>query len=204
MQKLYLGIADSLLTRMFGRPKGVLGRLGGIILARTKHDFTQRVIHLLDVQPQDKVLEVGFGPGVGIQMLAGAASRGLIAGIDVSKEMVAQATSRNAKAIKAGLVQLQHGSVEQLPFSDRTFDKALTINSMQVWFDVMAGLQEIHRVLKAGGKIALGFTPQSRQSKVGLLETLELAGFTETTFVETQQGFCVLAKKSWEETQSCF
>ncbi len=206
MQKLYLGIGNSLLMQMFGRPKGVLGRLGGIILAhsRAKQNFTEQVIRLLGVQPHDKVLEVGFGPGVGIQMLAGVVSRGLIAGIDVSKEMVEQAASRNAKAIKAGLVELQHGSVEQLPFSDRTFDKALAINSMQVWFDTKAGLQEIHRVLKAGGKIALGFTPQSRQSTVGLMEMLQAAGFTEATLVETQQGFCVLAKKSWKETQLCF
>lgn len=193
-EQQHLGIVDSLLMQMFGRPKGVLGRLGGFILACTKHDFTQWVIHLLDVQPDDKVLEVGFGPGVGIQILAAAVSTGgYVAGVDSSQEMVEQARARNAKAIEAGLVQLQHGSVEALPFADDTFDKALAINSMQVWSDAVAGLREMRRVMKVGGKIALGFTPQSGQSSTGLTEMLTAAGFTEAHLVEAEQGFCALA-----------
>ncbi|PMB41251.1 methyltransferase type 11, partial [Fischerella thermalis CCMEE 5205] len=167
-QQQHLGIVDSLLMQMFGRPKGILGRLGGFILARTKRDFTQWVIHLLEIQPDDKVLEVGFGPGVGIEILAAAVSTGYIAGVDYSKEMVEQARARNAKAIKAGSVQLQYGSVEKLPFADDTFDKALAINSMQVWTDAMVGLRSMRRVMKVGGFIALGFTPHSGQSSTGL------------------------------------
>jgi hypothetical protein len=43
-QQQNLGIVGGLLMQMFGRPKGLLGRLGGIILARTKRDFIQWVI----------------------------------------------------------------------------------------------------------------------------------------------------------------
>ncbi|NWF61276.1 MAG: methyltransferase domain-containing protein [Fischerella sp.] len=194
-QQQQLGIVDSLLMQMFGRPKGILGRLGGFILARTKRDFTQWVIHLLEVQPDDKVIEVGFGPGVAIQILADAVSTGYVAGVDYSEEMVEQARVRNAKAIEAGLVQLQYGSVEALPFADDTFDKALAINSMQVWSDAIAGLREMRRVMKVGGKIALGFTPYSGQPSTGLTEMLTAAGFTESRLVETDRGFCVLAIK---------
>jgi ubiquinone/menaquinone biosynthesis C-methylase UbiE len=181
--------------QMFGRPKGILGQLGGFILARTKRDFTQWVIHLLEVQPDDKVIEVGFGPGVAIQILADAVSTGYVAGVDYSEEMVEQARVRNAKAIEAGLVQLQYGLVEALPFADDTFDKALAINSMQVWSDAIAGLREMRRVMKVGGKIALGFTPYSGQPSTGLTEMLTAAGFTESRLVETDRGFCVLAIK---------
>jgi 2-polyprenyl-3-methyl-5-hydroxy-6-metoxy-1,4-benzoquinol methylase len=191
----HLGIVDNLLMQMFGRPKGILGRLGGFILARTKRDFTQWVIHLLEIQPDDKVLEVGFGPGVGIQILADAVSTGYVAGVDYSKEMVQQAKALNTKAIEAGLVQLQYGSVEALPFADDTFDKTLAINSMQVWSDAMVGLREMRRVMKVGGKIALGFTPQSGQSSTGLTEMLAKTSFTEACLVETDRGFCLLATK---------
>lgn len=194
-EQQHLGIVDSLLMRMFGRPKGMLGRLGGFILSFTKRDFIQWVIRQLDVQPNDKVLEVGFGPGVGIQFLADAVTTGTLAGVDYSKEMVEQAKARNAKAIAAGSVQIQHGSAEALPFADNTFDKALAINSMQVWSDALTGLREMRRVIKVGGKIALGFTPQSGQSSTGLTEMLLTAGFTEANLLETDQGFCVLAIK---------
>ena len=189
------GIVRGLLMQMFGRPTGVLGRLGGIILARKKRDFFEWVIHLLEVHPDSKVLEIGFGPGVAIQILAATASTGFVAGVDYSHEMVEQAKARNAKAIEAGLVELQYGSVEKLPFADDTFDRALAINSLQVWSDAMTGLREIRRVMTVGGKIALGFTPASGQSSTGLTEMLIGVGFIEAQLVKMEQGFCVLAIK---------
>lgn len=64
-----------LLMRTFGRRKGVLGRLGGVIMARVNRDAAAQVIELLDVRPDDRVLEVGFGPGVAIQLLRGMSPR---------------------------------------------------------------------------------------------------------------------------------
>ncbi|WP_235083039.1 class I SAM-dependent methyltransferase (plasmid) [Chlorogloeopsis fritschii PCC 9212] len=132
---------------------------------------------------------------MGIEILAAAVSTWYVAGVDYSKEMLEQARARNAKAIETGLVQLEYGSVEKLPFADDTFDKALAINSMQVWPDAMAGLRSMRRVIKVGGKIAFGFTPHSGQSSTGLTEMLTTAGFTEAHLVETDRGFCVLATK---------
>ena len=76
--------------------------------------------------------------------------------------MVEQATARNAEAIASGVVDLRHGSVEKLPFEDGTFDAVLAINSMQVWPDVTAGLREVKRVTRSGGRVALAFTPVFR------------------------------------------
>ncbi len=83
-----------------------------------------------------------------------------------------------------------------LPFEDSTFDKALAINSMQVWPDILAGLREMLRVIKRGGKVALGFTPNSGQpNRSGLAETLTAAGFAKARVVEKDKDFCVLAIK---------
>ena len=66
-----------------------------------------------------------------------------------------QATARNAAAVESGRIELRLGSVEAMPFEDNTFDKALAINSMQVWPDAVAGLREIWRVLKPHGSAYL-------------------------------------------------
>jgi ubiquinone/menaquinone biosynthesis C-methylase UbiE len=190
-----MSAVKSVFMRMFGRPRGVLGRLGGLIMARTNERCAAWVIGPLDIQQNDKVLEVGFGPGVGIQLLARSASAGYVAGVDQSEEMVKQATARNVKAIESGRVDMRHDSVESLPFKDDTFDKALAINSMQVWADAVAGLREMRRVMRAGGRIALGFTPYSGQPKDGLSEILTAAGFVEARVVESDKGFCALAGK---------
>jgi ubiquinone/menaquinone biosynthesis C-methylase UbiE len=190
-----MSLVAPILMRMFGRPKGLLGRLGGFIMASTNRKCAAEVIDLLDIQPHDSVLEVGFGPGVGIQLLTRSASAGYVAGIDDSKEMVEQASARNADGIERGRVDLRHGPVERLPFPEHTFDKALAINSMQVWPDAVAGLRAMRRVIKPGGTIALGFTPYAGQPKSALTPVLTAAGFTEAHVVETGQGFCALANK---------
>jgi ubiquinone/menaquinone biosynthesis C-methylase UbiE len=190
-----MNVGASILMRTFGRPRGILGRLGGIIMARTNQQCAGWVIDLLDIQPNDRVLEVGFGPGVGIQLLARSASAGYVAGVDYSEEMVDQATARNVKVIESGRVDLRLGSVESLPFEDNTFDKTLAINSMQVWPDTVAGLREMRRVIRSGGRIALAFTPYSGQPKSGLPEKLTAAAFTAAHIVETDLGFCALAIK---------
>ena len=164
-------------------------------MARTNRKCAAWVIDLLDVQPSDKVLEVGFGPGVGVQLLTSSASAGYVAGVDPSKEMVAQATTRNKKAIENGRVDPRHGSVASLLFADNTFDKALAINSMQVWPDAVAGLREMRRCMRTGGTFALGFTPYSGQPNTGLAETCTAAGFAKAHVVQRDKDFCALAIK---------
>jgi ubiquinone/menaquinone biosynthesis C-methylase UbiE len=186
-------IGRSILMRMFGHPRGLLGRLGGVIMARGNRRYAVWVIDLLDVQQHDNVLEVGFGPGVAIQLLAGSARH--VAGVDASPEMLRQATQRNAETISDGRVELHQGSADHLPFEDGSFDKVMAINSMQVWPDASAGLREIRRVLKAGGALALAFTSYSGQSSQGVPDIVAAAGFADCRLVETDNVFCVLATR---------
>ena len=125
-------------------------------MARMNEDCGAWVADLLEIGPRDRVLEIGFGPGAVVQRVAKLAPAGNVAGIDPSREMVEQARARNAIAIQGGRVDLRCGSVESLPFADNTFDKALAINSMQVWPNALAGLREIRRVMRSGGTVALG------------------------------------------------
>jgi ubiquinone/menaquinone biosynthesis C-methylase UbiE len=190
-----MSLKDRILMRMFGRPQGLAGRLGGLILARANRRFAEEIVAFLNVDPSDKALEIGFGPGVAIELLVRATPEGMVAGIDVSREMVEQAQARNAAAIRSGKVDLRHGTVERMPFADEAFDLALAINSMQVWPELDAGLREIQRVLKAGGRVALAFTPRSGQARAGVMEVLEAAGFEDARLAELRGGFCALARK---------
>jgi ubiquinone/menaquinone biosynthesis C-methylase UbiE len=188
-------LMQSVLMRAFGRPQGILGRLGGAIMARMNEPFGNWVLDQLAVQPTDHLLEVGFGPGVIVRNLSRRAPEGHVAGVDASPVMVEQARARCTAAIRSGRVDLCLGSAESLPFADNRFDKALAINSMQVWQEPAAGLREIRRVLKPGGLVALGFTSYSGQARDGLLEQLSAAGFRASEMKETGNGFCALARK---------
>ncbi len=184
-----------LLRRAFAEPRGVLGRIGGRVMARTNDDAVRRTLSLLDVRPTDRVLEVGFGPGVGIERASAAASEGFVAGVDASEAMVDQARRRNAAAIASGRVDLRLGSALDLPFDDESFDAAFSVNSMQVWPDAAAGLREIRRVLKPGGRVAVAFTPRAGQPTDELVGLLSRAGFESVQLEEGTAATCALARK---------
>jgi ubiquinone/menaquinone biosynthesis C-methylase UbiE len=190
-----MAFGRSILLRTFGRPTGVLGRLGGVIMARSNREAAGRVIDALDVRPGDHVLEIGFGPGVAIELLAERVTSGRIDGIDPSPEMVAQASARNAASIGAGRVALRQGFADRLPFASGIFDKALAINSVQVWPDAAAGLREVRRVLRPGGCVALGFTPYAAQSNDAVLGAVMAAGFATPRMIEIADTVCIVAGK---------
>ena len=52
-------------------------------------------IELLDLKEDEHVLEIGFGPGVAIQMASQRVPRGVVVGIDHSEVMLRQAMKRN-------------------------------------------------------------------------------------------------------------
>ncbi len=191
-----MALARRLLYRTFGRPSGLLGRLGGLVMARMNGRCGAWVLDRLDVGNGDRVLEIGIGPGVVVPEAAERPPNGLVAGVDPSDIMLAQATRRNAAAIGSGDVVLRRAEAADLPFPDGSFDKVLAINSMQVWPDPVAGLVEVRRVLAPGGSVALGFTPQSGQSREGAVSKHRAAGLSDARVLEHDACFCVLATAS--------
>ena len=143
----------------FAHPEGWVGRFVGMILAVKNRERNAWTISMLDIQPNDQVLEIGFGPGQAIQEVAKLTPNSFVAGIDLSDTMVAQASKRNAAAIRSGHVLLQQGAESPLPFEDNKFNKVFAVNSMQFWSNPIAGLEEVRRELKPGGRVAITIQP---------------------------------------------
>ena len=152
------------------------------------------MVDCLDLSPDDRVLEIGFGPGVGIEYAATAVPTGFVAGVDVSKEMIQQACKRNASAIADGRVELHDALAESLSFDDDTFDAAFSVNSYPLWDDQGTGLRELARTLKPGGTVAVAFTPFVNQHVDEVPDRLSAAGFESVRVVESDHGTCILGQ----------
>ncbi|NJM74144.1 MAG: class I SAM-dependent methyltransferase [Scytonema sp. RU_4_4] len=173
----------------FARPTGFWGNIAGFIMANRSSNLERNewAISLLHLQPSDRVLEIGFGPGVTIQKMSEIVSHGLIWGIDHSDVMFRQASKRNQRAIAAGRVRLALTSVSQLPAFDGPFDKILDVNGFQFWDNQIEVLRQLREQLRAGGIIALVHQPRNlgateddaTEAGERFAHYLEMAGFKD-------------------------
>lgn len=157
--KQTLGMA---IRSQFMWPRGFAGWLVGWEMALRTSNRKRNVwaVGLLGVEPADCVLEIGFGPGIAIRELSRRAAHGLVYGVDHSEVMVQQATKRNIDAIRAGRVILRCGSVEHLPTFEKPFDKVLAVNNMGMWHEPDERLQDLHSLMRPGGRIAIVSQPR--------------------------------------------
>lgn len=189
------------IVRQFGRPRGVGGRLAGWVMAHRDSNRRRNLlaVSLLEVRPTDRVLEIGFGPGVAIAELARHA--GQVYGIDHSEVMLRQASKRNAAAIRAGRVELRHASVDRLPFFEEPLDAILAVNTLGFWPNPGKQLSDLRGLLRPGGRIALVSQPRVPGATTAgagqeLQDRLNEAGFVHLrveTLALTPPVACVLA-----------
>lgn len=188
------------------RPRGAAGSVTGWVFAHRPSNRRRNgwVVSLLDVGPTDRVLEIGFGPGVAVAELvrAGAAH---VSGVDHSAVMLRQASRRNAAAIRAGRVTLFDAPVDRLPGAlAGPFDAVLAVNSLGFWPDAAERLADLRGRLAPGGRIAVASQPRSpgatadtsRRAGEEMENLLGSAGFTRTrteTLPLDPPVVCVLA-----------
>lgn len=194
----------------FSHPRGLLGRLAGRVMAHKNREMHELTVELLQVRAEDRLLEIGFGHGRMIAMLAARAPRGLVCGIDPSPVMLSQARARSRAAVREGRVELVQGGASQLPWPDGHFHGACAVNSFQHWLGPAADLLEVRRVLAPGGRLLLTLrvhdplggrfaSPGFRPHELGRVRALvREAGFADVRSETRRLGrtaTCILATR---------
>ena len=110
---------------------------------------------LLGLGPGDVVLDVACGPGNFSREFARAVGdRGLVLGIDASRTMLARGIA-DLEEPALGNLALIRGNATELPFRDGCFDGVCCFAALHLFADPFAALDEMRRVLKPGGRIAV-------------------------------------------------
>jgi ubiquinone/menaquinone biosynthesis C-methylase UbiE len=123
--------------------------MAGRLLGRFYSDVARR----LAAEPGiGTVLDAGCGPGRLALRLAQEMPATRVTGVDVSPEMIALARERARTLGLDGRATFEVGDVSELPFGDGQFDMVVSTLSVHHWPDPVAGLTEIHRVLKPGAR----------------------------------------------------
>ena len=113
----------------------------------------QFVLGLLDLKPGERVLDIGSGPGYLISEMGAAVGRdGAVHGLDASVAMNAIAARR---CTDKPWVHIDEGDVLELPYADGAFDAAVSTQVYEYVADLPRALDELHRVLRPGGRVLI-------------------------------------------------
>src|SRR5215470_6202132 len=111
-------------------------------------DITDQTLALMDLQPSDRVLDLGCGTGWASRRLARVADE--VVGLDVADEMLRRAEHASSDFTN---VRYLWGSAEKIPAPDDYFTKVLSVESFYYYADQGTALDELRRVLQPGGKL---------------------------------------------------
>ena len=122
-----------------------------VIFKRMFYPRIKHAITTMDIQPGEKVLDVGMGTGLSLEIYPPHCQ---ITGVDISEHMLGKAKK---KAEKRGMTNVDFKVMDamNLEFEDNSFDHVFTSHVMSVVPDPAKAISEIKRVCKPGGQIVV-------------------------------------------------
>ena len=195
------------IIQQFKQPTGLLGKLAGHVMANRPSNIERNrwMLELLELKPQDRVLEIGYGPGLALEGALQRIDTGIVMGIDHSETMFKQASLRVAAAVAQGRAKLLVGDIEAHPGFDIQFDHIYSANVVMFWQNPAAVFQHLKSLLAPDGDVVTLFMPRhknatsedSRKFGIEISNWLKQAGFDklrmEVKEFDGLAAICVIA-----------
>ena len=110
-----------------------------------------KVLAALNLRTRERVLEVGCGGGYCTSDAARfVGPMGRVCAIDISPDQVMAAQQRCAEF---AWVECRNADIASAPYGDAQFDAVFAVQVLEYVADLDAGLSQIHRILRPGGRL---------------------------------------------------
>ncbi len=141
-------------------------------------------VETLAVEPDDRLLEIGGGPGVAASLVCDRLDRGSLLLIDRSATAVARTRRRNSEHVASGRLTLETVELADFDPGRERFDKVFAINVNVFWTTpATQELSRIRRALAHDGRVLLFYetpsAPRARQAVARTVDALRVNGFAE-------------------------
>src|SRR5260370_4603196 len=117
------------------------------------------VLEALSLRTGERVLELGCGGGYLAREAAKfVGATGQVSAVDISPDQIVAAQARCADL---AWVECRIADIAALPYADGAFNAVIAVQSLEYLPDLDAGLRQIHRVLRPGGRLIVVATDWS-------------------------------------------
>lgn len=158
------------LGKQLRKPSGLFGRLVSIMMEKRNRAFYEKILKELDLKSGDKIYEIGYGPGLGINLMANKTIDCSVYGIDFSELMYIKASKRNKKFIDTGIVNLRCGDFVTSDIDHEKYDKIFCVNVIYFWSDLTKVFEKIYAMLRDGGVYMIFMIPGKEFEKLKFAE----------------------------------
>ena len=152
------------------QPSGIFGRMVSKMMDKRNKESYEHIILELDLESNNSILEIGYGPGQGISMIVNKVPDCIIHGLDFSELMFKKASQRNRKAIMNGKVKLNFGELTNYDFGLESYDKIFCLNVIYFWSDLNKVFLKIHSLLNNDGAFWIYMTHKEEIEKLKFTE----------------------------------
>ena len=150
-------LAEPQVRAMFDRIASVYDRMNAVMTAGLHHQWRRRAADLARLAPGDRALDVATGTGdLAFEVARRVAPGGTVVGADFSEGMLALARDKAAALAPAGVeMRFEPANALALPYRDGEFDAATVGFGARNFSDLAAGLSEMARVVRPGGRVVV-------------------------------------------------
>lgn len=157
------------MAAQLSRPQGDEGIKVANMMHQSNFGMTKSTVEALKIKDNEKILELGHGNGKHIPFVLEQAENIRYFGLEIAETMKKEAEQLNESS--ASSFYIFNGTL--IPFEDRTFEKAFTVNTIYFWENPVQLLENFYRALKPGGLLAIGYAQK---------EFMEMLPFTKYGF----------------------
>ena len=195
------------IASQFKKPSGPFGIFTSNLMIKGNRKNYETMLVSLNPQSQDKLLEIGYGPGIGIKMIAETCSGCTVDGIDFSQLMYKRAGKYNKRFIVEGRVSLRYGDFLRAPLTENHYDKIFCLNVIYFWEELNPPFNRVYSLLKENGSFHIYMadkkfleekkTPDSVFNKYSIeevMDALKSEGFNQLDHTK-DNGHFITAKK---------
>jgi ubiquinone/menaquinone biosynthesis C-methylase UbiE len=126
------------------------------ILNKGNRVAIESAVEALELRGSEVVADVGFGGGIGVELLLAAVPHGHVHGVEPSTDMLARARRTFPRALGSGKLVLHEGMMSSLPIADASLDGWISLNTIYFIDDLEPAVTELARVLTQAGRGVLG------------------------------------------------
>jgi ubiquinone/menaquinone biosynthesis C-methylase UbiE len=192
----------------FKKPVGIPGMIISNMMIIENRSAYVNIIGDLMIQASDKILEIGYGPGVGISLVSNTTKAVEIYGVDYSELMFRRASKRIIRFIKNDRVHLMFGDFVETELNTTGFDKIFCINVVYFWDDLQRPFKKVNLLLKDNGTFCIYMAGKEELNKdkitkngifnkytiEQMLNALKSEGFNDVNYY-FKKGYYIKARK---------